>query len=111
MSFILTLDGSSLLHRTNKISRVIRVAASFVARHLRIRTQRAGASDRTLRVNPLPLRSDDLVRRRPFFNPAFERDRHVVLRVGLSAGDHGSKTVRAGTAAAMLHTRHHKEPN
>src|SRR5207302_2369290 len=43
------------------------------------------------------------------FNPAFECQRHVVLRIGLESCNKGSKVVRAGAASAVLHSGHHKE--
>ncbi len=71
------------LHGADKVSCIVRAAASLVARHLRVRAERACADRGALRVSTLALRSNDLIRSDAFLNPAFERKRHIVLRIGL----------------------------
>ena len=73
-SLFLAQGRASLLHRADEISGVVRAAASLVSRHLRVRAQRARADRSALRIEALPLGSDDLIGRDAIFNPAFERD-------------------------------------
>src|SRR4030095_2240580 len=98
-------------HHTTEIRRLIRTAAPFVAGHLRIRAKRARAQARSLRGRALPFRGDDRLRRDALFHPAFERQRQVVLWVGLSSRDYLAEVIRAGAAAAMLHARRHVQPH
>src|SRR5262245_53367549 len=97
--------------RTNEIRRVVRAAAALVMNLLRIWTQRTRASDRALRIVALPLGGDDSAGSDALFNPTFESNRHTVVRVGLGRGNDRSEGIRAGAAAAMLHTRRHVPPH
>src|SRR5262249_28111772 len=97
--------------RTNEIRRVVRAAAALVMNLLRIWTQRTRASDRALRIVALPLGGDDSAGRVPLFTPTSETTRHPGVRVGWGRGNDRSEGIRAGAAAAMLHTRRHVQPH
>src|SRR5262245_40197303 len=111
MAWSLFLFLAGLLYYAIEIRRLIRAAAPFVAGHLRIRTKRARARRRTLWIRALPFRGNDLIRRDALFHPTFERQRQIMLRVGLRSSDHLAKAVRARSAGAMLHARRHIQPH
>src|SRR6266542_2250502 len=104
-SLSLLIAGS--FHHTTEIRRLIRTAAPFETGYLRIRAKRARAQCRSLRRRALPFRGDDRLRRDALFHPAFERQRQIVLWVGLRSRDYLAEVIRAGAAGAMLHARRH----
>ena len=83
-SLSLALAGRS---RADEVSRVVRAATALVASHLRVRAKRSRSRSRAPGVNALAFRGNDLIRSDALFDPALERHRHVMLRVGGGAGN------------------------
>src|ERR1700685_2687496 len=86
-----------------EIGGVVGASRSRISCDLRIRAKGTASDDAFCRI----LGGDNFGRRRAFFYPSFQRNRHAVLRIGLSTAGQGAEAVRTGSEAAVLHAWNH----
>src|SRR5438876_11684070 len=95
-----------------EVARIVGAARTCVNRCRRVRTPRALSRDGPCRIVARVLGGDDFPRPLGALHPAFERVQQIVLRVRRRRRqrERAAESVRAGTAAAVLHAGHQGQP-